>query len=133
MRVRRALWLFVGLPLLAVVLLPVGLFVLMLVAEYIELSYYAARPEKCWLAEWLPPEGVATRCDMSMGIDFEDTFEARLSEAGAAEYQRRLLGSLKNPRILDGSGLNVRLVADGEIDVSFSWDNGVLTVIYGRS
>jgi len=115
---------------LAVVLLHVGLFVVGMVLGSMGIAYYAARPEKCPMAAWLPPEGVATRCDMSGGIDFQDIFEARISEAGATAYQKGLLGDLKNPRVIDGTGLNARFEVDGDVQVRFSWENGVLIVDY---
>ena len=102
----------------------------MVLCAIFEAQIFAAYPRFCPLARHLPAEGVVTRCDMSGGIDFQDNFEARMSEAGATAYQRGLLGSLKNPRIIDGSGLNARSEADGDVLVGFSWGNGVLTVDY---
>jgi hypothetical protein len=102
----------------------------MVLCAIFETRIFAAYPRFCPLARHLPAEGVATRCYMSGGIDIQDNFEARMSEAGATAYQRGLLGSLKNPRIIDGSGLNARFEADGDILVGFSWENSVLTVDY---
>lgn len=104
----------------------------MVLCAIFETQILAAYPRFCPLARHLPAEGVATRCDMSGGIDFENIFEARFSEAGATAYQKGLLGDLKNPRVIDGTGLNARFEADGDVLVSFSWENGVLIVDYIR-
>ena len=129
-RVRRALWLFVGLPLLILGGLIVGVSLILVVGASLEEAYYAVRPQRCYLAAYLPPEGVPTRCEMSGFIDYEDIFEARVSKAGAEAFQNALMKDLKNPRPIDGEGINVRIKADGGVIVGFSWDNGFLTVDY---
>lgn len=108
-----------------------GILALLFVAGSLEDAYIAARPQLCPLAVYLPPEGVATRCERSGAIDFEIDFEARVSLAGAEAFQQALMKDLENPRIVyQGGGMTMTIATDSDLNIYLSWDKGLLSVVY---